>query len=122
MVIAHVPTYLTAQEREAIMAFVSRLQEKFPGCILQTILFGSKARGDSHAELDIDLLILVQEEDWPLRQAINTLAARISLDYDVLLGPRVIGQSRWEQMAAHNLSLHHNIAAEGIRLSPANLR
>ncbi len=113
------PQYLTTQEREAITVFISRLQQRFPERIVQTILFGSKARGDSHAESDIDLLILVREEDWSLRQAINTLAARVSLDYDVLLGPRVIGQARWDRMAAHNLSLHHNIAAEGIPLSAA---
>lgn len=119
MVVARFPQHLTAKEREAITAFISRLQEEFPGRIVQTMIFGSKARGDSRAWSDIDLLILVKDEDWPLRQAINTLAARISLEYDVLIGPRVIGQQRWTRMATRNFSLYHNIAAEGILLSSA---
>lgn len=56
----------------------------------------------------------------PLRQAVNTLAARISLEYDVLIGPRVIGQQRWTRMATRNFGLYHNIAAEGILLSSAS--
>lgn len=65
-----VPTHalnLTSQEHEAIKTFLSHLYTRFPENVLQTILFGSKARGDSHAGSDIDILILVQEEDWPLR-------------------------------------------------------
>jgi len=83
-------------------------------------LFGSKARGDSHPWSDIDILIIVSEEDWPLRQEINTLAARVSLQYDVLLGPRVIGQERWERMKRHRFSLYRNVAAEGIPLTSAS--
>mgnify|MGYP006305666063 CR=1 FL=1 len=108
---------LTSQEHEAITVFLSRLHKKFPERVLQTILFGSKARGDSQAWSDIDLLILVQEEDWSLRQAINTLAARVSLDYDVLIGPSVIGQQRWERMKQEHFSFYHNVAAEGVPLS-----
>ncbi len=108
---------LTSQEHEAITVFLSRLREKFPERVLKAILFGSKARGDSQAWSDIDLLILVREEDWSLRQAINTLAARVSLDYDVLIGPRVIGQQRWEKMKQQHFSLYHNIKEEGVPLS-----
>ncbi len=82
------------------------------------ILFGSKARGDSGPWSDIDILIVVQEESWPLRQEISTLAARVSLDYDVLIGPRVIGQERWEGMRQDRFRLYQNITAEGIPLSP----
>jgi len=112
--------HLTTQEHHAIEDFISRLRERFPEHILQTILFGSKARGDSHPWSDIDILIIVSEEDWPLRQEINTLAARVSLEYDVLLGPRVIGQERWERMKRHRFSLYRNVAAEGIPLTSAS--
>ena len=111
--------HLTAQECQAIETFIVRLRERFPGRILQTILFGSKARGDSQPWSDIDILTIVNEEDWPLRQEISTLAARVSLEYDVLIGPRVIGQERWERMKQHRFSLYRNIVAEGIPLSPA---
>jgi predicted nucleotidyltransferase len=110
--------HLTEKERQAVGVFVHRLYERFPGEILQTTLFGSKARGDSGPWSDIDILTVVREESWPLRGEISTLAARVSLEYDVLIGPRVIGQERWERMARDGFSLYRNISAEGIPLTP----
>ena len=111
--------HLTAQERQAISVFVDRLHQRFPGEILQVILFGSKARGDSQPWSDIDVLAIVREESWPLRGEISTLAARVSLEYDVLLGPRVIGHERWKRMERDRFGLYQNVVADGVPLTPA---
>jgi predicted nucleotidyltransferase len=109
-------SHLTVQERRAIDVFIARLRERFPGEILQVTLFGSKARGDSGSWSDIDILTVVKEESWPLREEINTLAARVSHEYDVLIGPRVIGQERWARMQRDRFGLYQNIIEEGIPL------
>ncbi|MGD9047480.1 MAG: nucleotidyltransferase domain-containing protein [Anaerolineae bacterium] len=110
---------LTVKEHRALDAYLNRLRERFPGEILQVILFGSKARGDSQPSSDIDVLTVVRQESWPLREEINTLAARVSLEYDVLLGPRVIGRERWERMERDRFGLYQSIITEGIPLKPA---
>jgi predicted nucleotidyltransferase len=86
--------------------------------VLQAVLFGSKARGESTPWSDIDILIIVDQEDWRFSHAISDLAADVSLEYDVLIAPRVIGQDRWERMTELRFSLYRNIVAEGIPLSP----
>ena len=103
---------LTREERLAVDAFVKALRSQYPNRVRDVILFGSKARGDSHPDSDIDLLILVDEDDWRFSHAISQLAARISLNYDVLLGPRVMRQARWR----HSL-LYPTISSEGIALT-----
>lgn len=114
--------HLTAKEQRAVQAFLQSLQKHLAGQVLQTILFGSKARGDSSLWSDIDILITVREETWPLRAEISTLAADVSLEYDVLIGPRVIGQDRWERMKQAGFGLYKNIAAEGVPLPLPALR
>jgi len=109
---------LTIQERAAVQAFLQRLHRDYGQGIQQTILFGSKARGDSGPDSDIDILIIVDEESWPLRNAISAIAAQVSLEYDVLIGPRVIGQERWQRMGQERFSLYENIMREGIPLTP----
>lgn len=110
--------YLNANEQKAVSEFVGLLRRHHPQRVLQTVLFGSKARGDSRPWSDIDVLVVVDQESWQLRHAISDLAADVSLEYDVLLGPRVIGQERWEQMKREGFSLYRNIAQEGIPLMP----
>lgn len=111
---------LTTKERQAIRTFLDRLRKRFPGEILRATLFGSKARGDSSPWSDIDVLLIVREESWPLRGEISTVAADVSLEYDILIGPRVIGQERWERMKQHCFGLYQNIVAEGIPLTSAS--
>ena len=113
-----IASLLTCRERSAIGIFLERVKERYPEQIHQAILFGSKARRDSHADSDIDVLLVVDEESWSLRQEISTLAAQVSLVYDVLIGPRVIGWERWARMRRYRFTLYENVQAEGIGLIP----
>jgi len=113
-----VEQYLQPNERKAVAGFVDLLQRRHPDRVLQVMLFGSKARGDSTAGSDIDILIIVDQDDWRFSHAISDLAADISLEYDVLVAPRVIGQERWKRMTGFRSSLYRNIVAEAIPLSP----
>jgi len=85
--------------------------------VRRIVLFGSKARGDSEPDSNIDILIVVDEESWPLRDAISAIAAWVSLEHGVLIGPWVIGQGRWARMARERFSLYENVARQGIPLT-----
>jgi len=105
---------LTTAEQRALQEFAQYLQLHFTKQVKRIALFGSKARGDSGRDSDIDVLIILASEDRPLRREILKQAARLSLKYDVLLSPRVIGVERWEQM--QGFSLYQNVQREATRL------
>ena len=110
---------LPERDRRAVKAFSERVWQTYPKRVSQMVLFGSKARGDSHAYSDIDVLLIVDREDWRFRHAISGIAADVSLAYDVLIGPRVIGQKRWARMRHRRITLYENVQADGIELLPA---
>jgi uncharacterized protein len=114
--------HLAAKERRAVRAFVRVLREQLTDQVLEAMLYGSKARGNDHPWSDIDILILVAEESWPLRAQVSTLAADISLHYSVLLAPRIVGLERWERMKQASFGLYRNVATEGIPLPLPALR
>ena len=111
---------LTPNEERAVNSFVERLFDRYPDRIRQVVLFGSKARGDSGVWSDIDILVITDDEDWRFQHAISNVASRVSLENDVLIGPRVVGQERWGRMRKERFSLYRNIAAEGIPLEPVS--
>jgi len=79
-------------------------------------LFGSEARGDFGPHSDVDLLIVIPELDWSLRDEIRLIAARVSLGYDALLNTHFLDQSRWDIDARHQGTLWRQVQQDGVPL------
>lgn len=105
---------LELPDRQALREFVTYLEKSIPNQVEYVALFGSKARGDSQQDSDIDVLVILSREDRELRREILKQAARFSLEYDVLLSPRVIGAERWEKM--RGFSLYQNVQREAAEI------
>jgi predicted nucleotidyltransferase len=110
--------HLTPTEKEAITDYITRIRGQFRKRVLAVMLFGSKARGDADPESDIDLLVLVDVESGNFRSQLWRIASDVSLQYDVVLSPRVFGQSRWDETRRIRLPLYRAIVADGVPLTP----
>ena len=114
-------SYLTANDRAAVMEYVARIRNRFPDRVLSVVLFGSKARGDADAESDIDLLVLVDAENNEFCSELWRIASDVSLEYNVVLSARVFGQARWAETRRIRLPLYRAIVADGIPLTPERI-
>ncbi|KAA0265025.1 MAG: nucleotidyltransferase domain-containing protein, partial [Chloroflexi bacterium] len=90
---------MTPKENEALQTFIQRLLAGQERQIVEVILFGSKARGNSTPDSDVDVLILAKTEDRQLQKAISKISSQIDLDYDILLNSLLIADKRWKQMS-----------------------
>lgn len=79
------PEILSEDEQKAIKAFKYRLLDKYPKEIKDLRLFGSKARGDSHPESDIDLLIIVERRTEEIDDFIIELVCDVLNEFGVYL-------------------------------------
>jgi predicted nucleotidyltransferase len=111
---------LALSEQTAIKEYLDRIQQRFPDRVVAVMLFGSKARGDADAESDIDLLILVDLEANELRSELWRIAADVSLEYNLVLSPRVFDQNRWAEIRRLRLPLYRAIVSESIPLIPGH--
>jgi predicted nucleotidyltransferase len=107
---------ITKNENTALRTFVQRILDELDAQVLQIILFGSKARGDSNADSDVDVLILANEENRRLQERINIIASQISLDNDILFNPLLIANARWAQMVNERFSICRNVERDGVML------
>jgi uncharacterized protein (UPF0332 family)/predicted nucleotidyltransferase len=108
--------HLASHEHVLLAEFLSWLQEKWGDRIAHVWLFGSKARGDSDAESDVDVLIVAHDADDALREAVGDVAYDLSLAHGVLLCEHVVSAWRFAQMRARQEPLYRNISREGIDL------
>lgn len=108
--------HLAENEIRALEAFLARLREHYPDQVQHVILFGSKVRGDFDEESDIDLLIVVQSDDWRFHDKVSGLAFDPMLEHDVLLSTHVMGQKHYEEIRRIRTSFFRNLQREGIEL------
>jgi len=109
---------LTDTERQALEALVQRLHMHHGNRVQSVVLFGSKARGDASLDSDIDVMVVLADDDPDLRSSVRRLAARVSLEYDLLLSVRAASRSQWEKLSRYRFPIYQAIQAEGIALIP----
>ena len=108
---------LAPREIQAVGRLLSCLKQTYGEQIQQAILFGSKARGEATHDSDIDVLLLVENENWKLKDEIIVIVADVNLEYDLQIDLRIIGIARWKYMAEIQAGLYRNISQDAIPLA-----
>lgn len=98
------------------MALLKALRSRYPTSVRNVMLFGSKARGDSNPESDIDLLIVLEDYSWFLEKEITRLSTEMDDAYDVVLSDHVIDIKQFSKMAASRDPFYCKLEREGIDL------
>ena len=102
-------------EIRALEELKEKIYEKFPDA--EIILYGSKARGDTNEESDIDVLILINSHiNRKLKEEITEIMYDIELKYDVIFGNIIENLDFWNSPLANAMPFHWNIDKEGIHL------
>jgi len=107
---------LRANEVEGINAFTSALVAAQGDNLLASFLFGSKARGDAGADSDVDLLIVVDRLEPPIRWQIRELAADCSLEHSLLINTHILDRERWAEHVFYHSTLWREIERDGVAL------
>ena len=107
---------LTEDEQRIAVAFVDKIRERFDHQLVSIVLFGSRARGEAEPDSDMDMLVVMTEVDFEIRQAIRHLAVEVWLDYGIYLSTRVWSQDHWHKVAQLQTLLYQNIRKDGIDL------
>jgi len=108
--------YLQPHEQMAVNDYVNRLHFDLGDNLMGLWLFGSKSRGDFDSDSDIDLLVILKTLQPATRGRIREIAARCSLEHDVLLNTHILDQARWDEEVHYLGTLWREIQRHGVSL------
>lgn len=88
---------LTQEEEHWLKSYRQALTRQLPGLVEQIVIFGSKARGTATMDSDLDVLVVIREGDWRLKDLVTMPGYELSLGTDVVPSIMVYTQEEWEQ-------------------------
>ncbi len=107
---------LVFKEKQVLENFKKQLYRKYPNEILDIIMYGSKARGESGPESDIDILIVMGSNDWRLGDEVRDIGYNLDDSIDYRLSIQVISESHYNYLLEHNFQFVQNISRDGISI------
>lgn len=108
-------SYICGMKRERILRMLRRIGQNLGVAPTSAILFGSQARGDSHAGSDWDLLLVVERESpvtiverGKLTYPFYELGMHLGID----INPVVYSRKEWEKRSF--TPFYKNVKSDGI--------
>lgn len=108
------PSFLTFEEKGAILEFGELLRQKLGSRVREIILFGSRAKEEGERYSDIDILIVLNNVSWEIKKAISELAAYENLKYNVVISTIRYDIFTWENPVIKSSPFGVNVRKEGI--------
>ena len=100
------------RDRKAILAASGILKELFP--VESVMVFGSKTRGDSDEESDIDLLLLTSRPlSWEERRAVSDRLFDVGMTYDVIFSTLDTTLEEWNGGLFTAMPIYKEISRDG---------
>lgn len=105
---------LMAAEREAVREFLERVRRDLQQADASAVVFGSRARGEAGPESDLDVLVALDRDDFPIRRRVFDLAYEVFLATDVLISPLVISREGFAALKRSNRRIVRDIERDGV--------
>ena len=105
---------LTHEEERWLRSYRQTLAQQFPGLVEQVIIFGSKARETATADSDLDILLVIRDGDWRIKDLVTEPGYELSLGTNVVPSIMVYTQEEWEQYGRDEAPFWQTVTRDGV--------
>ncbi len=107
---------LNSEEQSWLDAYRAALDKKHPGAVHEILIYGSKARGQAHAESDLDVLLIVKDGAGALKRELRRIGYLLAAKTDVLPSILAYTQEEWENRKRSGSSFRKAVERDAVRV------
>jgi|SRR5712692_7791651 predicted nucleotidyltransferase len=107
---------LTEEEQAWLHAYRKALDEKHPGIVQEILIYGSKARGQAHAESDLDVLLILKNEAATRKRELRRIGYMLAATTDVLPSIFAYTQGEWESRKRSGSTFRQAVDRDAVRV------
>jgi predicted nucleotidyltransferase len=109
-------TALSQRESEALGEFCARIRAALGSNLRELRLFGSKARGDSRPDSDLDVLVVVADDRVRAEDLAIDIAFDINVASNLYISPRVLTTESLSDPVWRTTLFVQTVTREGVAL------
>ncbi|MFQ5683870.1 MAG: nucleotidyltransferase domain-containing protein [Candidatus Binatia bacterium] len=107
---------LTREEQEWLDAYREALEKKRPGAVQEMLIYGSKARGQAHAESDLDVLLIIKNEAERHKRELRCIGYLLAATAEVLPSILAYTQEEWESRKKSGSTFRQAVERDAVRV------
>ena len=107
---------LTREEQAWLNDYRKAIEGKHPGVVHEMLIYGSKARGQAHAESDLDVLLVVTNEAGSLKKKLRRIGYLLAATSNVLPSILAYTQEEWESRRRNRSSFRQAVERDAVRV------
>ena len=107
---------LTSEEQAWLDAYRKELEERHPGLVKRMLIYGSKARGEAHAESDLDVLLIVKNDASGLKRELRRIGYLLAATSEVFPSILAYTEKEWEGRAKSGSPFRQAVERDAVRV------
>jgi len=107
---------LTQQEQAWLDDYRKAIEKKHPGVVHEMLIYGSKARGQPHAESDLDVLLIVKNDGERLKRKLRRIGYLLAATSDVMPSILAYTQEEWESRRRSRSTFRQAVERDAVRV------
>jgi predicted nucleotidyltransferase len=107
---------LTTEEQSWLDAYREALEKKHPRIVQEILIYGSKARGQAHADSDLDVLLIVKNEAGARKRELRRIGYLLAATANVLPSIIAYTQEEWESRKRSGSSYRKAVERDAVRV------
>jgi len=107
---------MLSETDRAVVERFKRLMVERGVPVLETIAYGSRARGDAEPDADLDVLVIVDHCDLRIDEMISDCAWEVGFDVEMLIQPVVMTRDEAENTPQRSSLFMIGVQRDGIKV------